>query len=114
MRTIARETRSSSEARSRKPLAITQVQCAPMEMADGVGAGSAGEGDVRSKLAFTRAIAHQRRGRAEANQIGARQHQFGCALAYALCHRLAVSELHARRPAGSRYRHRLDHAAGDS
>ena len=38
-----------------------------------------GEGDVKSMLASTRAIADQRRRGAKANQIGARRRQFGCA-----------------------------------
>ncbi len=50
-------------------------------------AGGVGECDVKSMLAFTRAIAHQCRRRAEADQIGARRHQPGCASPYALCHR---------------------------
>ena len=40
-------------------------------------AGGVGECDVKSMLAFTRAIAHQCRRRAQANQIGARRRQPG-------------------------------------
>ena len=41
---------------------------------------------LKPMLAFARAIAHQRRRRTEANQIGARRHQRGCARPCALSH----------------------------
>ena len=50
-------------------------------------AGGVGERDVKPMLAFTRAIAHQCRRRAEADRIGARRHQPGCACPCASCHR---------------------------
>jgi len=55
-------------------------------------AGGVGECDVKSLLAFARAIAHQCRRRAEAHQIGAHpnasaRHQPGCACQYGSCHR---------------------------
>ena len=50
-------------------------------------AGGVGECDVKPMLASARAIAHQCRRRAEANQIGVRRHQPGCACPRAACHR---------------------------
>ena len=50
-------------------------------------AGRVGDRDVKSMLAFARAIAHQCSRRAEANRIGGRRHQPGRACPYALRHR---------------------------
>ena len=50
-------------------------------------AGRVGDCDVKPMLALARAIAHQCRRRAEADQIGVRRHQPGCVCANAACHR---------------------------
>ena len=50
-------------------------------------AGGVGECNVKSMLASTRAIADQCRRGAEANQIGARRRQLGCAGPCGSCHR---------------------------